>query len=292
MSRQLPPLTALRAFEAVLRLGSVRKAAAELGVDHSAVSRHVRHLEDHLGVRLVDSGPRGSEATPDGRRYHEQIALAFDVIQSATEALVPKQKRELSLWCVPGLAVRWLMPRLVEVEALLPGHDIVLRPTDQGPDFARGEADVEIRFRPRPAPGVRYEELVSPRFFPVASPAFLKDRPTVTSAAELSRLPLIHEDSREQWRQWLALAGLDPVPVLDGPRLWYANVAIEAALMGQGVVLVNRLQVAQELADGRLVELLGTDIRFGAYVFQADSSRWGESAVLKLRQWLAREMAE
>lgn len=290
MSRGLPPLIALRAFEAVARLGSVRKAARELGVDHTAVSRHVRNLEDRLGVRLLTAGARGSEPTPEGRRYHEQVALAFDVIAQATEALRPRERRELRIWCVPGLAARWLLPRLAALEALLPDHDIVLRPTDQPADLARGEADVEIRFRPRPAPGVRAEDLVAPRFFPVASPSFLAAHPPITDLADLARLPLVHEDTREQWRDWLARAGLDPVPPLDGPRLWYANVAIEAALMGQGVALVNRFQVAAELADGRLVELLHTDVSIGAYVLQADAARWSEAALARLRTWLRTEL--
>jgi LysR family transcriptional regulator, glycine cleavage system transcriptional activator len=291
MTRRLPPLVALRAFEAVARLGSVRKAAHELGVDHSAVSRHVHNLEAFLGVRLIDNSPRGSEPTPDGRRYFEQAALAFEVIAQATEALKPAGTRgELNFWCVPGLAVRWLMPRLGALERLLPGLDIVLRPTDQPPDLTRGEADVELRFNPRPATGVRYEQLLAPRFFPVASPAFLAAHGPVTSVEDLAQRPLIHEESREQWRRWLAQAGLDPVPPLTGPRLWYANVAIEAALMGQGVTLVNRLQVADELTSGRLMELLHTDIRLGAYVVQTSAERWGEAAFVKLRRWLAEQM--
>lgn len=292
MKRILPPLSALRAFEAVVRLGSLRKAAEELGIDHSAVSRHLRNLEAALGLRLVESDGRGSRPTAEGRAYAEQAALAFDVIAQATAALRPAGSRgDLRIWCVPGLAVRWLMPRLAALERLIPDREIVLRPTDQAPDLLRGEADAEIRFGVRAAPGVRGEDLVVPRFFPVASPAFLSDRPPVATAADVARLPLIHEDTREQWRGWLRRAGLDPVPPLDGPRLWYANVAIEAALMGQGAALVNRLQVAPELADGRLVELLSTDIRIGAYVFQASAERWNEPALGRLRRWLAAETA-
>lgn len=292
MRRDLPPLTALRAFEAVARLGSVRKAAEELGVDHSAVSRHVRNLEAAVGVRLLAAGARGTVPTAEGRAFAEQAGLAFDIIAAATAALSPSGVRgELSIWCAPGLAVRWLMPRLKELERLLPGREIVLRPTDQAPDLARGEADVEIRFGARPAAGIKGEDLVAPRFFPVASPAFLAARAPVADAAGLARLPLVHEDSREQWRRWLAAAGLDPVPPLEGPRLWYANVAIEAVLLGQGVALVNRLQVAPELADSRLVELLHTDIRIGAYVFQAGAERWNDPALVKLRRWLKAELA-
>ncbi|WP_181703481.1 LysR substrate-binding domain-containing protein [Chthonobacter albigriseus] len=291
MSRHLPPLVALRAFEAVCRLGSIRKAADELGVDHAVVARHVRNLEAYLGVRLVDGGPRGSVPTSEGRRYAGQVALAFDLIGQATDEVRPRARRgEFRIWCVPGLAVRWLMPRLHALQAVVPDREIVLRPTDQAPDLTRGEADLEIRFGERPVPGVRAEALVAPRFFPVASPGFLKGRAPIDTAADLARQPLIHEESREQWRHWLAAAGLDPVPPLDGPRLWYANVAIEAALLGQGLALVNRLQVAPELADGRLKELLHTDIRIGAYTLQADAGRWTEPLLVRIRRWLHQEL--
>lgn len=291
MSRILPPLVAVRAFEAVCRLGSIRRAAAELGVDHAVVSRHVRNLEDHFGIRLLQAGPQGSRPTAEGRRFADKVSLAFDVLSEACEELRPKGgQRELRIWCVPGLAVRWLMPRLKALETLIPGREIVLRPTESAADLLRGEADLEIRFRPDPAPGVRAEVLAEPRFFPVASPAFLEQHGPVETLALLAALPLLHEDSREQWRHWLAEAGLDPVPPMEGPRLWYANVAIEAVLLGRGIALVNRLQVAPELADGRLVELLATDVRIGAYVLQAESGRWNEPGIALVRRWLKAEM--
>jgi DNA-binding transcriptional LysR family regulator len=183
------------------------------------------------------------------------------------------------------------MPRLAALETLLPRHEIVLRPTDRSPDLVRGEADVEIRFGSRSEPGVRSEELATPRFFPVASPAFLAARPAVATAADVAALPLVHEDSREQWRRWLAAAGLDPVPPLEGPRLWYANVAIEAVLLDQGVALVNRLQVGREIAECRLVELLDTAIGLGPYEIRADAARWTDPVVVELRRWLRQEMA-
>lgn len=292
MSRRLPPLVALRAFEAVARLGSVRRAALELGVDHAAVARHVRNLEAALGVRLLDAGSRGSQPTSEGRRLYETTATAFDMIAAAAGELRPAARRgELRIWCVPGLAIRWLMPRLSALEAVVADYDLVLRPTDQVPDLTRGEADVEIRFQERPATGVRCERLAEPRFFPVASPAFLAARAPIGRPADLTGLPLIHEESREQWRRWLSAAGVEPVPPLNGPRLWYANVAIEAVLLDQGIALVNRLQVGPELDDGRLLELCDTEVRFGAYVLQADAARWSEPAMLRLRRWLAAEMA-
>jgi len=289
----LPPLNALKAFEAVGRLGSVRRAAESLSVSHTAVARHIRKLEDWIGVPLIQAGPRGSCLTPEGQKLMAETTAAFQRIAAAAEALRPRARRgELRIWCVPGLATRWLAPHLATLEALLPDTEIALRPTDAVPDLARRDADIEIRFRLRDAPGVRACELMQPRFFPVASPEFLAAYPPVRQPADLVTLPLIHEDTREQWRDWLAAAGA-PVPErLEGPRVWYANVATDAAVMGRGVALTNRYLAGADLAAGRLVEMLATDIRLGAYVMQAAAERWDEPAIARVRSWLLASLAE
>lgn len=291
--RPLPPLNALKAFEAVGRLGSVRRAAEALTVSHTVVGRHVRNLEDWVGVKLVHTGPHGTELTPEGRRLLDSVSVAFESIASAIDMVRPGARRgELRLWCVPGLAVRWLMPRLSQLQAALRETEVVLRPTDSAPDFSKHEADIEIRFGQRMATGVRSEELVLPRFFPVASPTFLATCPPIGAIADLAGLPLIHEESREQWRSWLDLAGVTCHLPLQGPRVWYANVATDAAIMGQGVALTNRYLAASEVASGRLVEVLDTDIRIGGYFFHTASDRWNDPDIARVRRWLAQALAE
>jgi DNA-binding transcriptional LysR family regulator len=291
--RALPPLNALKAFEAVGRLGSVRRAAEALSVTHTVVSRHIRNLEDWVGIKLLTTGPRGIQLTPDGGRLLEGVSAAFDLIQSATESVRPCGRGgELRLWCVPGLAVRWLTPRLNQLQAALPDIEVVLRPTDAVPDLAKRDADVEIRFGQRIGPGIVSEELAQPRFFPVASPAFLAAHGPITSVADLVRMPLIHEESRQQWRAWLDLAGLDSVEQLPGPRVWYANVAAEAALTGQGIALTNRFLAEPDLGHGQLVELLQTDIRVGSYFLHATAERWNDPSIVKLRRWLSLALAD
>ncbi|MCF4166420.1 LysR substrate-binding domain-containing protein [Zavarzinia compransoris] len=287
MSRRLPPLVALRAFEAVARLGGTRRAGEDLNVSHTVISRHLANLESWAGVRLVARDGRGLVLTPEGRRYHERIARALDLIAEATEELSPRGGAgEMRIFCVPGLAVRWLARRLSGLEAALPGVDIALQPADRSPDFRAGEADAEIAFDPAPAPGVAQCDLLAPRFFPVASPLFVERRGPFRAAADIAAAPLIHEDSREQWRRWLALAGLDAVPPLHGPRLWHADAAIEAALQGQGIALANSLLVGDDIAAGRLVEVLDSDIRLGTYRLRAPAALWETRDLTRLRRWL------
>ncbi|RJF94517.1 LysR family transcriptional regulator [Oleomonas cavernae] len=293
MSRRLPPLVALRAFEAVARLGGTRRAGDDLNVSHTVISRHLRNLEAWAGVRLIEREGRGIVLTAEGRRYYERIAKGFDVIADATEELSPRDSGgEMRIVCVPGLAVRWLTRRLASLEAALPGVEIILQPTDRSPDFAKGEADAEIGFNLRALPGLSQVELLRPRFFPVASPVFVARRGPFDGPADLAVAPLIHEESREQWRLWLAQAGLDPVPPLHGPRLWHADAAIEAALQGQGVALANALLVGDDLASGRLVEVLSTDVTLGSYSLLAPTAAWDSRNLVRLRRWLADELKE
>ncbi len=144
MARRLPPLIALRAFEAVGRLGSVRAAGEELAVSHTVVSRHVRNLEQRLGARLLRPAGRGLALTPEGQRYLAQVAQALDLIERATAELSAPRRRTLAIWCAPGVASRRVLPKLPELEALLPEHEITLLPTLARPDFSRDEADAEI----------------------------------------------------------------------------------------------------------------------------------------------------
>lgn len=288
MARRLPPLIALRAFEAVGRLGSVRAAGEELAVSHTVVSRHVRNLEQRLGARLLRPAGRGLALTPEGQRYLAQIAQALDLIERATAELAAPRRRTLAIWCAPGVASRRVLPLLPELEALLPEHEITLLPTLARPDFSRDDADAEIIYLEAVAPrdGVRAELLSSPRVFPVASAAFRARHADVAAPADLLRAPLIHEESTEQWERWLHRAGVAELPPLRGPRLWHAHLAIEAARLGQGVALANAVLAGEDLAAGGLVEMVPSDIRLGGYYFLSEAARWDEPGLATLRGWL------
>lgn len=291
---RLPPLTMLRAFEAVGRLASMRRAADDLGVCHTAVSRHVRNLEAWFGARLVEAGPRGVRLTEAGERLHRAARDGFALIAEATAALRPNlpPRTQARLWCAPGVAARWLTPRLASLEAALPGVAIALRATVDLPDPALNEAEAAIAFGEIPPAGYDAVELERSRIFPVASPEWIASHPPIADLADLARRPLIHEDSTEQWRRFLRLAGHEPTRALAGPRLWYASSAHEAALAGQGVALATRLQAADDMRAGRLVELLATDVTLGSYWFLAAPARGRDPVVARLRRWFEREVAD
>ena len=294
MPQPLPPLIALRAFDAVGRAGSLRAASEELAVSHTVVSRHIHNLEARLGTALLRPQGRGVVLTEEGARYHAQIRQAFDLIARATADLKRGKKRSLAIWCPPGLATLRLMPNLPALEGILPDCDIVLQPTIARPQLLRGEADVEIAYLEDGAhvpEALRAEMLAAPRVFPVASPALLARHPLHDTAEAISALPLVHEESTGQWKVWLRRAGLGSVPELSGPHLWHAHLTIEAARLGQGVAIANEVLVADDLASGRLVELGATDIKLGAYYFITPRTRWDDPDISKLREWIQRLLA-
>jgi LysR family glycine cleavage system transcriptional activator len=132
MKRQLPPLTALRAFEAVGRLNSMRAAGDELGVNHTVISRHVRHLEEHIGTNLIEPKGRGIVLTPRGVHFHDKIRAAFAEILRATLEASPSHRRSVEVWCMPGIAV-YLMSFLLEgLKSDFSGIEVSFQPLSRG----------------------------------------------------------------------------------------------------------------------------------------------------------------
>jgi LysR family glycine cleavage system transcriptional activator len=285
---KLPGLKSLQAFNAVGRHLNIRRAAEELGIDHSVVSRHVRALQNELGLRLVETTRHGVALTPAGRDYHAVICAAFDQMGAATARLAREAGHlRLAVWSIPGFALRWLTPRLDDFRRHSPRIDLVVRSTDVHPDLLAFEADIEIAYGGRRAArGLRSLELIRPRVFPVASPAWVATHPRVRAPADLLGVPLIHEESSDQWKAWLEAAGVAAPDRLSGPRLWHAHLAIEAASRGQGVALANELIAGEAVDSGELVEVTRSAVTLEPYVFATRADRWQEPHVARFRRWL------
>lgn len=292
----VPPFAMLRAFDAYAQTGGVRRAAAELGVSHAIVSRHLRSLEERLGVMLIDRHRGG--LTASGQDYHAHVALAFDQISAATIRLSGGPASKLNVWCIPGLAYHWLTARLPSFSAAHPSAALDLRPTDSAPDLLRRQADADIRWvldrdqHGLPA-GLKAVELARPRIFPVARP----DAPwlqlsRLDSIQAIVDLPLLHEESDDDWREWLAAYGLKDVRPNMRARLWQAHMTLAAAAEGQGVALTNHFLAADHLRSGRLVEIGFTSQRpepvtIGSYRFVAREENWEVGPCAWFRRWIA-----
>lgn len=288
---KLPPMILLRAFEATARTGSMRRAADDVGISHTVVSRHVRNLEHWFGQDLITAGPRGVVLTEQGEVLYEAVSRAFRIIGNATAELRPSPTASLKIWCFPGFATRWLAPKLTQLEEALGNCDITLRAIDRIPNFAEGEADVMIVYAGRDAVPEGATPLLAPRMFPVASPLWIARHGVPQSPEELASASLIHEESKQQWTDWFEAMGVRLRQDLKGPKLWDANLGFDAALAGQGVALASRITAGQELAEGRLVELLKSDIRLGGYHLLFGSKNQNQRVVTRFAQWLGDTLA-
>lgn len=299
----IPPFAALRAFEAYGRLGGFRKAAQSLGVDHAAVSRHLRSLEAWLGTTLIERERQADHwLTADGKTYHMEISRSLFAIAAASEDLRAHYHGRFLIWCSPGLANHWLVPRLPDFNARYPRIDLALRPSDEIARFAANEADGDMRYLrdgkdSQLPPGVRWLELARPAIFPVASPDYVRSIGGAPRCmADFLSVRLLHEDDDREWATWLAAHDVITKEPLPGPRLWHANVTLDAARTGQGVALANELLVSESLAEGRLMVLSPTDqairhVELGGYNFIAREDRWNSLPLTGFRRWLQEQIA-
>jgi DNA-binding transcriptional LysR family regulator len=300
-SRAIPPLASLRAFEAVGRLGGIRRAATSLDLDHSVVSRHLRQLEDWLGVALFQRVGGQVNLTEVGARYHGRISAALAELALATAELRdPHDRKKVLLWCVPGFAAQWVADRVAGFERAKPGYSVELRPTDARANLLTHEADVDIRFYldewpPDPGGrGIQYVELARPPIMIVASPSVAEQFSEI-SADQLVDAPLLHEEHDQQWRAWLSLNNVTQLPEkIAGPLLWHAHLALAAARNSRGLALASTYLVDADLRSGSLVELKvkGTyPVVIGAYAFATREDRWSLDPILQFRRYLQAEVA-
>jgi len=300
--KSLPPFEALRAFDAVARLGGVRKAAQSLFRDHAVISRHLRTLEAWTGATLIERTAAGIVLTADGARYHKLVAAALDAISSATTDLMRHgQRHRLYIRSIPGFAQHWISRRLGEFEKMNPGLDIELRPTERSA-VETHDGDIDIRFvaayarPPEIQVGLRTLEIARPPIVAVASPGYLASAGKITQPRDLLEHHLLHEENFDRWGSWLVARGVYKDVYLTGPRLWQSNLTLDAARAGRGIALANHLVVWQDLASGRLEEI-GKDLEtfrpyaVGMYLFIARAERWDEPLIRNFRDWLVSGIA-
>jgi LysR family transcriptional regulator, glycine cleavage system transcriptional activator len=249
----LPPLTALRAFDAAARHLSFTRAGEALHVTHGAVSRQIKELEAFLCCALFVRKPRGLELTPQGRQLADTVGIAFEDMRR-TVAHLRRDTRQMviTVSTVPSLAARWLVPRIAAYQAQHPGVEIRVATSHELADLQRDDVDIAVRHGRGPWPNVHNERLFETCLFPVCAPA-LPESGTLREPADLANVTLLHDMSYAYWAQWLEHAGVHGVDPRAGLVLQDSNVLLQAATEGQGVVLATLPLVDADLKAGRLV---------------------------------------
>jgi DNA-binding transcriptional LysR family regulator len=257
MAAELPPLNALRAFEAAARLSSISLAGAELFVTHGAVSRQIRVLETQLGVNLFVKDGRGVKLTDAGIRLRDATSDAFERLRTAC-ADIQRQTRDVPfvLGCPGSLLARWFIPRLDRLNRELPELRLQLSASDGELDPMRTGVDATLCFATPPWPAnMQVYELAPERIGPVISPRHPRfAQLSIASPEVVLAEPLLHTTSRTQaWPQWLALSGLDESALQLGQGFEHLYYLLEAAVAGLGIAIAPEQLVADDLAAGRLV---------------------------------------
>jgi LysR family glycine cleavage system transcriptional activator len=287
----LPPLTALRSFEAAARHLNFTRAAHELCVTQTAVSHQVRQLEALLGVALFARDGRGMRLTEEGanwaRELHEVFSRLYAVnrrLREPTRNLQPS----VTVSVLPSFAARWLVPRLGSFFAEHPGIDVRISPSERLVDLSEEAIDLGIRFGAGRYPGLIVKKLADDALELVCSPGLLK-RKKLESLTDLRRHTLLHDDEPDAWLRYLQLHGATGVDSTRGSVFLDSSMLVAAAVDGQGVALVRRSLAVDELSAGRLVKplpKLAPLVLPRAYYVACSRERLARPPVAAFRAWL------
>jgi LysR family transcriptional regulator, glycine cleavage system transcriptional activator len=252
---RLPPLNALRVFEAAARHLSFTRAGAELCVSQGAVSRHITILEANLGTKLFDRLHREVRLTEAGARYLDSVRRAFEIIDGETRRISPRDDDQtLRIKLLPTFAMRWLIPRLAAFAALHPEITVLITTSHRLADFDRGDLDASVEYGLGSWKGLAADPLFSVALVPVCSPRLADGSPPPARPEDLPRYVLLHSMQRPVlWAQWLQSAGVPGIATEGGARFQNSGLVYQAATDGMGIAITEAAYVRDDLEAGRLV---------------------------------------
>ena len=296
--RSLPPLNALRAFEATARHLSFSKAAEELHVTPAALSHQVRGLEDLLGLKLFHRRARSIELTEPARLIYPGIRAGFEAIREAVDRLGRGQHdRILVVSSTPGFTAKWLVPRLYRFLERHPDIETRISASVAYANFTSDGVDVGIRLSSGVHPDLHVEKLSDEWLLPLCSPRLLNGEHSLRAPQDLAHFPLIQVDLPglvPTWTDWLGMAGIEGIDSTRGLRLNVADHALDAASEGMGVVLAYKMVAARDILLKRLVAPFGPEIPVPgrAYYFVCARGQEKRAPVKAFRDWVFAEMEE
>lgn len=289
--KSLPPLLALRAFEAVARRASFKRAAEELAVTPTAISHHIRQLERFLGWRVLDRTPRSVALTPDGAQLFEATHTGFVEIAEVVARLREGRRSSITLSSTAAFFGHWLVSRLERLRRDLPAIDLRLHTSDEIVDLRPGGVEAAIRYGK--GPFVNSAPLCGDVFAPVCSPKL-----GITALADLREVTLLHVDGRRRpqpppdWRHWCAKAGAAGVDTAAGQHFPDSLLAVQAAIAGQGIAIVSLVLARDAIEAGLLTLPFSTMLAGDSYHFAWAEGSQERSALTSLRCWFTRELRE
>ena len=254
MATRLPPLNALRAFEASARQLSFTRAAEELFVTQAAISHQIKSLEEHLGIKLFMRKNRALLLTEEGQSYFLDIKDVFNLLHDATERLLARgAKGAITVSLQPSFAIQWLVPRLKAFNLLHPEIDVRIKAVDQADHSLTEDVDVAIYYGRGRWPDVHADKLHTEYLIPVCSPLLMSGKKPLNTMNDLTNHMLLHDTSRRDWKRWFKEANIKAVNVNHGPIFSHSAMVVQAAVHGQGVALTQSILAKPEIDSGRLI---------------------------------------
>lgn len=286
--RRLPPLSALRAFEAAARHGSFKRAAGELAVTPTAISHQIRSLEEHTGLTLFERRVRKVVLSESGAQLYPVLRDGFDAFEAALLRLSQSKKRaRVTISATNAFTVKWLVPRVASFRMLHPEIDLQLHASDEVVDLAHSSADIAIRYGRGPYPGLASEPMFADEFAVLVNPKL-----GVLDPGDLTRFPLIHfewtrkDPHNPTWEKWFGKAGLPWSTEFGQLRFSDEGHAIQAAVAAQGVALLSLALVTDEIAAGRLEQPFGPTLEGFTYHLVMSEDRVRDPNVRAVADWL------
>jgi len=286
--RKLPPLNALKAFEAAARHLSFTKAAEELFVTQAAVSHQVKALEAYLAAKLFLRRNRSLMLTAEGQSYYVDLKDIFDEIAQATARL--KQSTEvgsLTISLPPSFAILWFVPRLSRFREAYPDIDVRIRAVDEVDSSLTDDVDVAIYYGNGSWPGLTAYKLHKEYLLPVCSPLLLNGSKPLREPRDLLNHTLLHDETRNAWKDWFKLVGIDKDKGDNGPVFSHSNLALKAAVHGQGIALANNVLVKPEIDAGHLIRVFPEALpRDKSFYLVCRDSQAEIGKIATFRNWL------
>ncbi|MBV8187392.1 MAG: transcriptional regulator GcvA [Alphaproteobacteria bacterium] len=288
IGERLPPLNALRAFEAAARHLSVKEAASELCVTPGAVSQMVKALELRLGVVLFNRMNRRLTLTDAGQSYLPAVRNAFRQIAEATGRLATHSETGLlSLSTTPFFANAWLVPRLKSFQQAHPDIDLQITTSNSPIDLTRSGIDVAIRHGLGRYAGLRSERVLTLDVVPVATRELVEQMGMPACPSDLALWPLVHDAERQAWHRWFGIRGVSDLGVLRGPSFDDPTLLLKAVLAGQGAGLLPAALIASEVDRDHLVKLADAAwIEDLAYYLVYPAASRDRPKIAAFRRWI------
>ena len=260
--RKIPPLRALRAFVVSAKHLSFTRAAEDLYVTQAAVSLQVKQLEEFLEIQLFTRGSRSLTLTEQGTTYLHDVRIALEELATATERVTRRNRNvELVVSTLTSFAERWLIPKLADFQQAHQDMDIRISATEWVVDFDRDAVDLAIRYGRGEWPDTNSTLLMREEIFPVCSPKLCEGSKVPCLKENLNKFTLLHDDhAREDWLQWLDVAGVKNVNSQKGLSFSHSSMMLEAAAQGMGLALGHTPLIQDDLNSGRLVKPFETSM--------------------------------